>query len=134
MEGCGVNNLTGVHSGLDLNSSFNGSELYSTIRGEVKYIASGIGSGWCYITVCNSRWCILYGHTHCSFPVSEGQEVEVGEHIAWLDSTGDVTGAHVHYMVWDDPSITFWGGFTACEPNCCSSPLHNPANFLGACD
>ena len=138
MEGCGDDNATGLHSGLDLvvagTEEQDGQELYSTINGTVMYIHQGSGSDWAYITVCNTRWCILYGHTYRAFPVSVGDTVTVGQHIAWLDDTGYSFGPHVHYMVWDDPAIFTWGNFSDCAPNCCSSPLHNPANFLGACD
>jgi hypothetical protein len=138
MAGCsagGTAGVTGIHSGLDLNSRFNGDPLLSTINGTIEYTHGGGGGDWCYITVCNDSWCILYGHTLCNFPLPAGTTVEVGTPIAWLDNTGASTGAHVHYMVWDAASgVTTWGGFSACAPNCCDSVLYNPAAFLGPCD
>jgi len=95
-----MSNEVTFHSGIDI-AKPTGTELLSIIEGNVSkvgYDANGLGH---YIIVENKKGeSILYGHCR-SIEASLGDEVEVGNTIALVGSTGKSTGPHVHLEVRD---------------------------------
>lgn len=89
---------SGAHDGVDFAASF-GTLIYSWKSGKVTF-ASYKGSYGNYIIVehndgTESRY------AHCSrFAVSIGQQVEAGELIGYVGSTGNSTGPHLHFQVY----------------------------------
>ncbi len=86
------------HKGIDIAASY-GTEIYAAGDGTV--IASGWNSGGYgyYVMIEHENgYVTLYGH--CSVLVAvEGQEVEKGQLIAYVGSTGNSTGNHCHFEV-----------------------------------
>ncbi len=91
------------HSGLDL-ANVAGTPIYAAAGGTVTTSASMEMDGHYYgygnyiIIGHNARFSTLYGHL-MSFAVSAGDEVEQGQIIGYMGSTGWSTGPHLHFEV-----------------------------------
>lgn len=86
------------HKGVDIAAPY-GTEIYAAGAGTV--VAAGWNSGGYgnYVIIEHEDgYRTLYGH--CSLVIAtEGQEVEKGQLIAYVGSTGDSTGNHCHFEV-----------------------------------
>lgn len=89
----------GVHDGLDL-AAPSGTPLFASADGEV------IAAGWCdcglgyYVEIDHGEGVhTVYGHMVAQPSVSTGQQVNQGDVIGAVGSTGISTGPHVHFMV-----------------------------------
>lgn len=95
-----ISNEVTFHAGIDI-AKPTGTDLLSIIEGtvtKVAYDADGYGH---YIVVENKKGqSVLYGHCS-SIKLSLGDQVEVGDVVALLGSTGKSTGPHVHLEVRD---------------------------------
>ncbi len=86
------------HSGLDFFSVMGGN-IYAAAPGKVVYTGSLLLHG--NTTMINHGWGVytLYAH-QSEFLVQTGQQVDAGELIGRVGSTGRSTGAHMHWEVW----------------------------------
>lgn len=90
----------GFHGGIDITGSgFMGTPIYATRAGTViaaNYGTTGYGN---YVVIDHGDgFTSLYGH--CStLTVSAGQSVSKGQHIANAGSSGNSTGAHLHFEI-----------------------------------
>lgn len=88
------------HSGTDFGYEY-GTPIYSLRKGVVVYAAEYGGYGICIIVQHDNGDRVLYGH--CSaLAAGYGQEVEQGEVIAYVGSTGISTGPHLHLEIHRD--------------------------------
>ena len=77
-----------------------GSEVVATHAGTVHLIPDDpIYGNWVWVV--NEHYTTRYGHTR-KYLVSEGQQVVRGTLLAEMGSTGNSTGPHVDYQVWQD--------------------------------
>jgi len=77
-----------------------GSEVVATHAGTVHLIPDDpIYGNWVWVV--NEHFTTRYGHTR-KYLVSEGQQVVRGTLLAEMGSTGNSTGPHVDYQVWQD--------------------------------
>jgi murein DD-endopeptidase MepM/ murein hydrolase activator NlpD len=86
------------HAGIDLGASY-GTPVYASDGGTVTFAGYNSG-GYGYLVIIdhNNGYETYYGH-NSSLAVSEGQQVAQGELIAYVGSTGDSTGNHVHFEI-----------------------------------
>jgi len=76
-----------------------GGNIYAAAPGKVVYTGSLLLHG--NTTMINHGWGVytLYAH-QSEFLVQTGQQVDAGELIGRVGSTGRSTGAHMHWEVW----------------------------------
>lgn len=88
--------VTKYHTGVDIGAA-NGTVIKSAISGTVIQVSSA-GDYGKHVKVQNGDLVVLYAH--CSkIYVKEGQEVEQGQDIAEVGSTGNATGPHLHFEI-----------------------------------
>ncbi|WP_285801463.1 peptidoglycan DD-metalloendopeptidase family protein [Exiguobacterium sp. s133] len=98
-----INGKTWVHEGIDL-KGYNGERLDSRVNGTVVH-AGGTNAKWGVPwqygnTVVIQSGSYLHFHAHLSkITVKTGQKVGVGQQIGSIGSTGNSTGAHLHYEI-----------------------------------
>jgi len=90
------------HLGVDIGASY-GSPIYATKSGTVILIGGPWGGGYGNYVVLDhgSGNNTLYAHMS-SVAVSEGQTVSQGQVIGYVGSTGNSTGPHLHYEIWEN--------------------------------
>lgn len=95
--------VPGFHRGLDLAAN-NGTKIYAVDAGvvsEIGYSASGLGN---YIKIDHGNGITtVYGHaSRISSEMYEGKKVYQGQVIAYVGSTGNSTGNHLHLAVYNN--------------------------------
>jgi len=89
------------HNGVDLGAKkvgVIGDKIYSVNDGTVAFIRLDSPSGGKYVIIQHDGYCT--GYYHCmEIVVKEGMEVEAGQIIAYMGSTGKSTGPHLHFEV-----------------------------------
>ena len=85
------------HTGLDFNG-VEGQQIMSVARGTVTSVGYDGSYGNKTVVTLEDGTEIWYCH-QSSFAVSEGEEVDAGEVIGYVGSTGNVTGSHLHLEV-----------------------------------
>jgi murein DD-endopeptidase MepM/ murein hydrolase activator NlpD len=137
----------GYHSGIDLIPGTGDWNVYSPVSGEVieSRFASGKGAdptGWGnYIIVRDAYgYDSLFAHL-ASVTVKKGETVSPGTILGKIGSTGNSTGPHLHYEVWDGAwtqrndinpleFLKKFGGISVANPISFDFPaLKNPANM-----
>jgi murein DD-endopeptidase MepM/ murein hydrolase activator NlpD len=84
------------HTGIDLVEPF-GSPVYAADDGVVALVGSSSSGYGNYVVIAHSGgWDTLYGHLSTSL-VKVGQQVTQGQVVGLEGSTGNSTGAHVHF-------------------------------------
>lgn len=86
-----------THKGLDIQGPVGGL-VKAMAKGEVKFAGTKGGFGNCIILKHANGFETLYGHLS-KILVSVGQQVEIGQQIGNIGSTGRSTGPHLHYEV-----------------------------------
>lgn len=86
------------HSALDISASA-GSPIKATADGIVSFSGWSAGNGNLVVVEHGFGYSTFYAH-NSSNAVSVGQRVKRGSVIAYIGSTGNSTGPHVHYEVW----------------------------------
>ena len=86
-----------AHLGLDIKGP-NGSPVKTMAKGKVIFAGIKGGYGNCIIIKHANGFETLYGHLS-KIKVKKGHQVEIGEHIGNIGSTGRSTGPHLHYEV-----------------------------------
>ncbi len=85
------------HKGIDLRSPY-GTAIFALADGKVKLSGWKNGYGNCVVIDHGNGFETLYGHAS-SLCVTEGQEIKAGQQIAFVGSTGNSTGNHLHLEV-----------------------------------
>jgi hypothetical protein len=86
-----------MHSGIDI-AARAGTEIVSPARGRVSFVGSKGPLGNTLMVDHGFGVKTIYGHTS-KIHVKAGDEVERGQRIAAIGSTGRSTGPHLHYVV-----------------------------------
>ena len=86
------------HSGIDL-SARPGSKVQATAEGIVSYSGWSGGSGNLIVLEHGHGFSTVYAHNRSNL-VKVGQKVQRNDVIAYVGSTGNSTGPHVHYEIW----------------------------------
>lgn len=77
-----------------------GAPIYATHSGVAKVRPDTWPAGN-YISIENDHYKTAYAHLK-EFAVADGQQVEAGQIIGYVGSTGQASGPHLHYEVWVD--------------------------------
>ena len=86
-----------THKGIDIGAP-NGTKIVAAAKGTVSY--SGWMGGYGYLVIIDHGNGIQTYYGHCSkLYVKVGEEVEAGEQIAAVGSTGYSTGNHLHFEI-----------------------------------
>ncbi|HHV86983.1 MAG TPA: M23 family metallopeptidase [Petrimonas sp.] len=85
------------HSGIDIKGE-RGSSVKTTANGTVEFAGWHGGYGKCVVVKHENGLKTLYGHLS-EITVQEGEEVECGQVIGKLGSTGRSSGPHLHYEI-----------------------------------
>ena len=110
-----VRGFTQTHRGIDL-SAPTGTPVYAVTSGTVQS-TNYQTEGGNVVKVDTGKLTAYYGHLH-SVSVREGEFVTKGTQIGTVGSTGESTGPHLHFGLWDTKS----GGFI------------NPTSYLSNVD
>lgn len=95
------------HNGIDLScGGIYGQPVYAIQDGIITRASSYGGYGNCITLKCASGVTALYGHLS-GYNCSYGQYVSRGQVIGYVGSTGDSTGPHLHFTVFDSNGSAF---------------------------
>ncbi|HEX6134896.1 MAG TPA: M23 family metallopeptidase [Longimicrobiales bacterium] len=102
-----------LHEGVDV-SAPEGTSVRAMKAGRVEHAGPWGGYGLAVLIAHGSNVRTLYAHLS-RIDVSEGERVGGGQQIGAVGSTGNATGAHLHFEVWrwgraEDP-VPLLGGF-----------------------
>ena len=86
-----------THKGLDIKGPM-GAQVKAVAKGEVEFAGVKGGFGNCIILKHGNGFETLYGHLS-KILVSIGQQIDIGQQIGLIGSTGRSTGPHLHYEV-----------------------------------
>jgi murein DD-endopeptidase MepM/ murein hydrolase activator NlpD len=86
-----------THKGLDIKGPI-GSPVKAMAKGEVEFAGTRGGFGNCIMLKHGNGFETLYGHLS-KILVSVGQQIDIGQQIGNIGSTGRSTGPHLHYEV-----------------------------------
>jgi len=96
------NGCAHYHNGIDLVASY-GTKVKAAAAGTVVYVgwnwADGADPAWVVVIAHSGSLKTWYAHMLPKRPVSVGQSVKKGQVIGYEGSTGNSTGAHLHWMV-----------------------------------
>lgn len=88
--------MSSNHKGIDI-AATTGTEIKSAISGKVIFTGENSSYGK-YVKVATDD--IITVYAHCSkITVKEGENVEIGQTIALVGSTGNSTGPHLHFEI-----------------------------------
>jgi murein DD-endopeptidase MepM/ murein hydrolase activator NlpD len=86
-----------THKGMDIKGPIGG-QVKATAKGTVEFAGQKNGFGNCIILKHGNGFSTLYGHLSKIF-VTAGQQIEIGQQIGLIGSTGRSTGPHLHYEI-----------------------------------
>lgn len=86
------------HYGVDFGVR-RGTPIGAAMSGKVSHAGWYGGGGNTTIIKGDDGWNYKYMHQIKTPPVSKGQRVSIGDTIGWVGSTGNSTGAHLHFQV-----------------------------------
>lgn len=86
-----------THKGLDISGPF-GAPVKAMAKGEVEFAGFKGGFGNCIILKHGNGFETLYGHLS-KILVNPGEQINIGQEIGKIGSTGRSTGPHLHYEV-----------------------------------
>ena len=86
------------HTGIDI-AAAEGTPIYSSDAGTVELANHG-GAIGLQVAIVHATHKTIYGHMS-RFAVSPGQSVQRGDPIGYVGSTGDSTGPHLHFTVYE---------------------------------
>ncbi len=99
-----INGGPEFHSGVDI-ANLKGTPIRATADGIVSYEGWKGGDGRLVVLEDGYGYSTVYAHTSQNL-VHTGQKIKRGDIIAYVGSTGNATGPHVHYEVWKDGKPT----------------------------
>lgn len=91
------------HNGCDIGAGY-GTAILAAKSGTVIQAGWNGGYGISVMIQHEGGTVTLYGHM-CDWNVSAGQQVSQGQVIGWCGSTGNSTGAHIHYSMYQGSSL-----------------------------
>lgn len=97
-----------LHRGVDIGAEVvgrQGDSLFATTDGIIRRVKVDPSYGN-YIVIEHSGWCTLYAHLQ-SFNVKVGQKVKAGDVVGFMGTTGDSSGAHLHFECRLCPYVKF---------------------------
>ena len=104
MSGYGTSYITqyygGGHNGLDIGAPY-GSAIIASESGQVLSASYHWSWGNNVLIYHNGTYSTRYAHMS-TIAVSDGQYVEKGQIIGYVGSTGNSTGPHLHFEVYQD--------------------------------
>jgi murein DD-endopeptidase MepM/ murein hydrolase activator NlpD len=105
-----VTGITSFHNGIDLGSPTN-TPITAPLDGKVISIYENSVGGKQVIILHANGYTTGYAHLN-EFNVKEDEQLMQGDVIGWVGSTGQVTGAHLHFTLkkgtqYLDPSLYF---------------------------
>lgn len=77
-----------------------GAPLYATMRGVVTLNPNSVPAGN-HVWIKNDRFKVGYAHLQ-AFAVQDGQTVQRGDLIGYMGASGQASGPHLHYHIWQD--------------------------------
>lgn len=77
-----------------------GAPLYATMSGVIEAKPNTVPAGN-HIWIKNGRYKVGYAHMK-EFAVQDGQTVKRGDLIGYMGASGQVSGPHLHYHIWQD--------------------------------
>lgn len=86
-----------THKGMDIKGPMGG-VVKATAKGTVQFAGQKNGFGNCIVLKHGNGFTTLYGHLS-KILVSAGQQIEIGQQIGLIGSTGRSTGPHLHYEI-----------------------------------
>ncbi|MCE5285927.1 MAG: peptidoglycan DD-metalloendopeptidase family protein [Pelosinus sp.] len=86
-----------IHTGIDIANDY-GTSVRSALAGHVSYVGWVSGYGNTVMIEHGKGYVTLYGHLS-QYSTFEGQYVQAGQTIAYMGSTGNSTGPHLHFEV-----------------------------------
>lgn len=86
-----------THKGLDIKGPIGG-QVKAMAKGVVKFAGLKGGFGNCIILKHGNGFETLYGHL-LKIMVTTGQQIDIGQQIGSIGSTGRSTGPHLHYEI-----------------------------------
>ncbi|MBF0327542.1 MAG: M23 family metallopeptidase [Nitrospirae bacterium] len=92
------------HSGIDISAPV-GTSVKSTADGVVSFSGWSQGNGNLVVVEHGLGFSTMYAH-NSALRVVVGQKVKRGEVLAYVGSTGNTTGPHLHYEVWNNGKAT----------------------------
>lgn len=92
-----------------------GAPLYATMSGVIELQPDSYPAGN-HLWIKNGSFKVGYGHLK-EFAVQNGQTVKRGDLIAYMGSTGQSSGPHLHYHIWKDGVNVNPVGFGALPEN-----------------
>ncbi len=90
------------HAGVDLSSENRDKGdvgIYSTTKGKVTNMSYEEGGAGYHVTINDGKKDITYMHLKEGIKVKVGQEIDAGQRIGTMGSTGASSGEHLHYEV-----------------------------------
>ena len=88
------------HRGVDF-AAQNGTPIVAAGSGKVLFAGWTQQYGYAMVIGHTSGYCSFYGHTQSLF-FSAGDEIQQGEPIGLVGTTGVSTAAHLHFEIWKD--------------------------------
>ena len=88
--------VTSYHTGLDI-AAGEGTVFVSAMSGTVELVSS-VGDYGNHFKITNGDVSTIYAHCKTVY-VKEGQQIEAGEKVAEVGSTGNSTGPHLHFEI-----------------------------------
>jgi len=88
--------VTSYHTGLDIAVN-EGTVFVSAMSGTVELVSS-VGDYGNHFKITNGDVSTIYAHCKTVY-VKEGQQIEAGEEVAEVGSTGNSTGPHLHFEI-----------------------------------
>ncbi|TAN45823.1 MAG: M23 family metallopeptidase [Nitrospirae bacterium] len=92
------------HSGIDISAPV-GTPVKSTAEGVVSFSGWSQGNGNLVVVEHGLGFSTMYAH-NSALRVIVGQKVKRGEVLAYVGATGNTTGPHLHYEVWNNGKAT----------------------------
>lgn len=77
-----------------------GAPLYATMTGVIQVDPNSVPAGN-HLWIKNEHFKVGYGHLK-DFAVQNGETVQRGDLIGYMGSTGNSSGPHLHYHIWQD--------------------------------
>lgn len=74
--------------------------VYATIGGVVELKPNSVPAGN-HLWIKNEHWKVGFAHLN-GFAVQDGQQVKRGDVIGYIGSSGQASGPHLHYHIWQD--------------------------------
>ncbi len=115
------------HEGVDIGSPC-GTPLVAVSAGKVRFSKYHARAGnYTVIDLKGSVLDIAYMHLREPAVVQPGQTVVAGQGIGAVGDTGNASGCHLHFEVWEGP---YYGGGTAIDPMPLLESWDNPRKTL----